>query len=103
MVGRGTFYITVEKPGYAPYRSEIMDLTKAEASEIVKRDIKLKPGSGTNGGAPPLAPPSQGGDNGRVGIPAVQNASQADLPKLINGNGKTNGNGNGKKNGNGKI
>ncbi len=45
LVGQGTFYITVEKPGYEPYRSGTMDLTKAESAEIVKRDIRLRTNS----------------------------------------------------------
>ncbi len=112
LVGQGSFYLTVEKPGYGSYRSETMDLTKAESAEIVKRDIKLKPGSGPSMTSPPLTPPPvippvtpplpPTVPQGRVGIPVVQNASQADLPKnATNGNGKKNGNGNGKKNGNG--
>ena len=42
LVGRGSFYVTTDKPGYASYRSEIIDLTLPGSQEIVKRDIRLK-------------------------------------------------------------
>ncbi|MBI2551952.1 carboxypeptidase regulatory-like domain-containing protein [Candidatus Uhrbacteria bacterium] len=41
LVGRGAFYITAEKPGYAEYRSRTLDFTSVETTEIVHQDIKL--------------------------------------------------------------
>ncbi|MDO8505848.1 MAG: hypothetical protein Q7S48_04715 [bacterium] len=43
LVGRGTFYITVEKRGYASYKSETIDRAGTRAGEIVKKDVHLKP------------------------------------------------------------
>lgn len=42
LVGRGSFYITVEKPGYVSYHSGAIDFTKPGSEEVVKQDIHLK-------------------------------------------------------------
>jgi len=109
LVGHGVFYITVEKPGYGQYRSGTLDLARAGSEEAVKKDIRLKKGTGSI--MPPAAPSapsilSTSGTlppSGRVGMPAVQNPSQADLPAPQSGLAKNGTNGNGKKNGNGHL
>ncbi|MBI4135723.1 hypothetical protein HY477_03255 [Candidatus Uhrbacteria bacterium] len=93
LVGKGQFYITIDKPGYTAYKSEPLDLTRGGLSDIVKRDIALKPAEDKSGSQPPLppaapssltpvapasAPPAP--PAGAVGVPTVQNPSQADLP-----------------------
>lgn len=46
LVGKGIFYITVEKPGYAPYKSVTLDLSRGETEKIVKANIRLVPQTG---------------------------------------------------------
>ncbi|KKU73553.1 MAG: hypothetical protein UX98_C0006G0051, partial [Parcubacteria group bacterium GW2011_GWA2_47_26] len=41
LVGRSKYYITLEKQGYLPYRSTIMDLTPPSASQIVKLEVGM--------------------------------------------------------------
>lgn len=99
LVGKGQFYITIDKPGYETHKSEIIDLTRGAIKDLVRRDIKLNPKSGVSGTAvpkdetpppespwpptPPTPPiPSQppAPPAGAVGLPTVQNPSQADKP-----------------------
>ena len=44
LVGRGSFYVTVDKPTYTPWRSEIIDLTIPGSSELVRQDVQLQSG-----------------------------------------------------------
>lgn len=49
LVGRGTFYMTIDKPGYLPYKSELIDLSRVEHQELVKRGVRLRRGVVSDG------------------------------------------------------
>ncbi|MBI2551726.1 carboxypeptidase regulatory-like domain-containing protein [Candidatus Uhrbacteria bacterium] len=128
LVGRGSFYITIERPGYRPYRSATLDLTSARAKEIIRQEVRLEPGapeaqrtpeavgitpssamiSAPESAPPPalepapepaLPPASEPAPSPlAIGTPTVQNPSQADQPAALT---TPPGKGNGKGNGNG--
>ncbi len=42
LVGRGIFYITIDKPGYDSYRGETVDFSQPGSEEVIKKDINLR-------------------------------------------------------------
>ncbi len=58
LVGKGIFYITVEKPGYESYKSATLDLSRGETEKIAKADIRLTPAVQPVASVVPPVPPS---------------------------------------------
>lgn len=82
LVGKGNFYLTVDKPGYGTYKSQVFDFTKSWTKAMIKQNIKLHLGA-KGEGAPPAAPtpsaPVQPPPTA-IGVPTVRETTRADKP-----------------------